>query len=354
MLGTNKTEDLDIDRLLFDVENPRLVEFGITDESTQDEIGDVLYYQMGASELVLSIASSGFWKYEPLIVLPRDDDYIVLEGNRRLAAIKVLTRELADIPLPRGVEPPKGDALEKLATVPCLIADSRESVWQFVGFKHVNGPAKWGSYAKAKYISEIHNKFGVSIKDIAFQIGDTNKTAQKLYQGWMVIQQAIKENVFDLGDLPAPRLFFSHLYTGLQRNGIREFLQLEDAEVESKTPVREDRVDELEQLLLWMYGSKSKEVKPIIQSQNPDLKHLDEVLQSREALAALRSNETLIYSHEIAQGSNQVFEENLMAAKRALQKAKSFSSEAYHGDVDLFYVSRDIRNIATDLYEEMK
>lgn len=32
-------------------------------------------------------------------------------------------------------------------------------------FKHVNGPAKWSSYAKAKYIAEIHQKYNIELAE---------------------------------------------------------------------------------------------------------------------------------------------------------------------------------------------
>src|SRR5207237_5505453 len=97
---------------------------------------------------------------------------------------------------------------EKLKTIPVIFVDSRKQAWKFIGFKHINGPAKWGSYAKAQYISQIRNEFNISLQEIALQIGDTNKTVQKLYQGLQVIEQAESIDRFNRSDIQASRLYF--------------------------------------------------------------------------------------------------------------------------------------------------
>ena len=76
------------DDLHFDLKNPRLVEFqGLKSE---DEILNVLWKNMDIGELVMSILASGFFESEALYVVKEDDKYIVIEGNRRLAAIKAI------------------------------------------------------------------------------------------------------------------------------------------------------------------------------------------------------------------------------------------------------------------------
>ena len=42
-----------------------------------------------------------------------------------------------------------------LNRIPVIFVNERKDAWKYIGFKHINGPAKWGSYAKAQYISQI-------------------------------------------------------------------------------------------------------------------------------------------------------------------------------------------------------
>ncbi len=356
----SSTKPIKISHLELDRKNPRLREFGINEHSTQTDILEILWDEMDVLELMHSIVSNGFWDYEPLVVLetPDPEKYIVLEGNRRLAAILLIHNQgkiARNIPkhITSKIAADQ-DLLKKTLKLPAFSVKERDEAWRFIGFKHVNGPVKWGGFAKAKYIAEIHNIYDVELDDIAYQIGDTNKTVQRLYQGLMVLEQAKRVKVYNYDDdIQANRIYFSHLYIGLQREGIRSYLNIKDAEEEAEDPVSKNKHKELGQLLEWLYGSKKNDTQPIIRSQNPDLKHLDEVLQSREAIAALTHGEPLSYAYELSRASDALFEENLLDAKRALQKTRAYLTTGYSGEENLLRVAGSVANLADDLYDEM-
>ena len=351
---------INISQLILDRKNPRLSEFGINKRSTRKEILEILWDEMAVNELMYSIISNGFWDYEPLTVLETSDPgkYIVLEGNRRLAAVLLIhDQDLIDRHIPKHITDQIAadqELLEKILEIPTIRVKERKEAWRFIGFKHVNGPAKWGSFAKAKYIANIHNAYGIPLDDIAFQIGDTNKTVQKLYQGLMVLEQADRNKVYSFDDIQARRIYFSHLYTGLQREGIRSYLNIKGAEEESKSPIPENRNKELGRLLEWLYGSKKNDTQPVIRSQNPDLKYLDEVLQSREATVALIQGKSLSYAYELSRPSDALFEENLLTAKSSLQRARAYLTTGYIGGRNLLRVAGSVADLAYDLYEEME
>lgn len=350
-------QKIEIDKLILDKENPRLAEFGISAKSSDNEILEILWEEMAIDELMYSIVSNTFWDYEPLIVLKSDKKFIVVEGNRRLAAVKLIQGEYEGdkINIPEHIQEKIDDKLlTQTITLPCIVISSREEAWRFIGFKHVNGPAKWGSFAKAKYIAEVHNNFHVDIETIAYQIGDTNKTAIKLYQGLMVLEQAKRAKVYDYEvDKQNKRLFFSHLYTGLQREGIRDFLKISDAAEMQGAPVPKAKLEDLGQLLEWLFGSRKNDTQPLIRSQNPDLKYLDQVLQERQAIAALKAGESLEYAFELSRPSGSLFEESLLSAKRNIQKARAHLTTGYNGEEDLLKVAGSTAELADDLYNEM-
>src|SRR4051794_17710247 len=69
-----------------DTENPRLG--GVTNVS-QPRLQEILLGEPHfAKDLVESFVENGFIEYEPLIVRKEGDRYVVIEGNRRLAAVK--------------------------------------------------------------------------------------------------------------------------------------------------------------------------------------------------------------------------------------------------------------------------
>lgn len=349
---TSQIENIKVADLEFDRENPRLAEFDISPDTSEETIIETLWLSMDVRELVLSMAASGFFAHEPLIVAVEKGVNIVIEGNRRLCALKLLNNP--EVASDKGWELPEisKKQREALESVPVLF-QSREDSWKYTGFKHVNGPAKWSSFAKAKYIAEVHRTYNVQLADIASQLGDGHGTVQRLYRGLMVIEQAEREKVYDTSNRTTPRIFFSHLYTCLDRKGFSEFLELKPKEEETDSPVPGNKLKELGEVCVWLFGDKAEKKKPVVVSQNPDLKRLDAVLQDREATAALRAGDSLDDAFEIGRPSDQVLEEALLAAKRNLMKAKSYLSTGYDKSEALLKVAGSIYTLADSIYEEM-
>ncbi|MEJ7694693.1 hypothetical protein [Daejeonella sp.] len=346
-------QDIAIDLLEFDKQNPRLVEFGFSEKIKEEELVEVLYRVMAVEEIILSMHHSGYFKNDPLIAIPDGKKFTVIEGNRRLAAIKVIVEyPKYEKFYPKALPVPTNEVKDRLKTIPVVIEKSRKDAWQFIGFKHVNGASKWNSFAKAEYIAQVHNDFGVSLQDVGLQIGDTNKTVQRLYQSLMVIEQAEKSQVFDKTDINAPRLYFSHLYTGLQYDGIRDFIGLKDIEAETKEPVT--KITELGEVLTWLFGSKKKEIKSVIVSQNPDLRNFDAVIKSPEARSALRATNDLHVAFEISQPDDLKFTESLNEGKRALYKSLQYWVTGYDGDITDLKTAGSIANMADELYNLME
>ena len=351
-MDTEKITPMKVSDLAFDLKNPRLPEFGLTDKSTETEVIKVLWEAMDVKELVMSIAASGFFRHEPLIVAQETRKNVVIEGNRRLAAVKVLLEPALvkdlNAEVPRITNSAK-KALQALPTLP----GTRESAWRYLGFKHVNGPAKWSSYAKARYIADVHRNFGITLEDIARQIGDTHKTVQRLFRGLMVIEQAERLKVFQRDDRWRNHFSFSHLYTGLDYDGISTFIGLRPETDEEQEPVPNEKKEELRELCLWLYGSKREQTPPKIETQNPHLRYLDAVVSNEEALAALRGGSKLTDAFEATRASSIVFSEALVAAKQHLQKARGMLSTGYDGSAELLRIAGTVATLADDLYEEM-
>ncbi len=338
--------------LHFDCQNPRLAEYGIEPTTKESEILKILWDAMDVREIVQSIGASGFFPHEAIIVSEEDGKMVVIEGNRRLAAVKVLLSPALAKENGWEVPTPTKEVLETLQELPAILASRSES-WRYLGFKHVNGPAKWSSFAKATYIAQVHRDFGVSLVNIADQIGDRHNTVQRLYRGLMVLEQAKKAKVYDSEDRFRQRLAFSHLYTGLDYEGISSFLEIAPKESETPTPVPKTKVKELGELLVWLYGSKKDKKPPVVESQNPDLRRLNAVVSSREAIAALRDGVELSKAFEISLPPSTVFEQALLAAKRELTTARATLTAGYDQSEALLRIAGTIANIADDIYSEM-
>jgi hypothetical protein len=348
-------ERVGYEKLLLDGKNPRLAEYALGDKPTQTELLEILWQKMAVDELAMSIAARGYFTHEPLFVVEEAGRWVVLEGNRRLAAVKLLMdpdarKRLKITDLPRI----SAARAKEIATLP-VVRTTRKDLWQYLGFKHVNGPAKWGSYAKAQYIAEVRETFGVPLDEIATQIGDRNRTVQRLYRAMMVIRQAESAGVYKREDRFFGGFSFSHLYVGLDYEGFKRFLQLKDESTESANPVPKTRLKELGELCRWLYGNKKEGVRPLIESQNPDLKLLDEVLQKDSAIDTLRNNLPLNIAHDVSMGDDRLFRQALQDAKRNLQSASGTLTTGFKPEnKDLLQTAEEIQEIATDLVEQME
>lgn len=341
-------------KLVFDKENPRLVEFNSSSYS-ENQIVNLLWTTMAVEELVMSIVAQGFFEHEPLYVIKSSGEkYIVIEGNRRLAAIKSILNPT----LVKGGKMDKylsalteGTKSQLENRIPVIILQKREDAWRLLGFKHVNGPAKWGSFAKAKYISVVHNMYNIDLVKIAEQIGDTNKTVLKLYQGLMVLEQAQSQAEFSIDDILSPRIFFSHLYTAIGYEKFRSYIGISD-DFEEPNPVPPDRIKNLQEIMDWLYGSKKRGVSQKVQSQNPHLRMLIEILDNDMSVAALRSGNSLELAYDLSINDTDALKDAFVKAKVALEKAAAKLGN-YDGDEGLLKQAGKIANLADSIYDRM-
>lgn len=356
-MDTDEIVQMKLIELAFDPANPRLAEHELTD-STDAELIRVLWNAMDVNELVLSIAASGFFQHEPLIVAREGERNVVIEGNRRLAAVKILRdpklAKSLNVSIPI-LAPAEAAALE---TIPA-VRSTRENAWRYIAFKHVNGPQKWDSYAKSRYVAKVHHEFKVDLSDVAKQIGDTHDTARRLYRSLMVIEQAERMELFNRDDRSKKHFSFSHLYTGLGYAGIAKFINLSPDSEEKQDPVPPDKKKELKELLLWLYGSKKDGTPPVVKNQNPHLRQLNAVVTDEKAVSALRNGASLetaydIYRSSKTSSSKPDFAKTLGDARDLLLKARRIMPASYRGSEELLRTAEQAATVADDLAAEMK
>ena len=340
------------DNLFLDARNPRLAEYG-TATSDQSEVLKTLWREMAVDEIALSIAANGYFPYEPIFAERVSERLIVIEGNRRLAAVKAL-RDPSVLEAVGGMDLPKlsASARKSLDLLPVIVC-KRDEMWQYLGFKHVNGPQNWESFAKAQYIAWVHNELNQPLETISKTIGDRHATVLRLYNGVQTLSQAEKAKVFNREDRNKKHFSFSHLYTGLAYAGIQKFLSISEGDFEKKEPVPKGRIKELGELCVWMFGSKSENRAPLVVSQNPDLRNLDEAIQQSRGLAAIRSGLPLRVALDISRGDDRRFREALVTAKENLQVARGVLLTGYSGEKDLLEIAKEASLLAGNIVEEM-
>lgn len=342
--------------LFLDPANPRLLDSHFT-ITQQDEILKRLWKEFNVEEIVDSIvASNEFWKHEPLIACRENKRLVVVEGNRRLAAVQLLLSRARQTKVgATGVPEISKELVASLEFLP-VVVKPREDVWEFVGFKHVNGPQEWDSIAKAEYIARVHEKYDIPLADIAKTIGDRNDTVVRLYHGLKVLEQAEKAGVFDPEDrfYQRKRFAYSHLWTGLGYDGIRRYLGLTDASRTKRQPVAKSKITALGKLCRWMYGSSDAGEEPHVKSQNPNLRQLDEALRTSRGVAALESGLSLEDSVNASRGDTRLLLDALVEAEQNLRAAKGYFSTGFNGQEEIRETIENIYTLGQSLFDELE
>ena len=188
--GEHVIQQIPFENLLLDDENPRLPER--LRRQSQSEILRYLHEQGVLEELAQSYLDNGFFQNEPLIVVKREaeEKFVVVEGNRRLAALKILHGSPEADELHFVAIDPSEAQLGQLRTVPCFRVQSREHVHAYVGFRHIGGIKTWPAEAKARYVrAEVLRLAGEDVADPFRELGRrVGSNAQGMRNSYIAIR----------------------------------------------------------------------------------------------------------------------------------------------------------------------
>ena len=343
-MSTHDIEDVEVANLKLDLENPRFA--GSVTVDTEPEMIKFLYDEADLEELLLSFLNSGYLEFEPIVV--RQTDQKVLEGNRRVAALKLIADPTMRTQL--GIELPAIDSPKAMPTKirAILVADSKEAR-SYIGFKHINGPKTWDALSKAKYAADWH-KEGVPLQEIARGLGDTFNTVNRLVHGYKILEQAISKG-FDPAKRTGRRLAFSHLYTAITRSSIREWLEIDDTAEAGLVPKNAE--GKLAQLMSWLYG-QSPEEPAVIKSQNPDLNKLADVIGHEAAREVLIASRDLDSAWEETEAQSKRLEKSLIQAVRHTEAAAALQGSFEVGQQTAFDYGQRLARGAQALFRHFR
>ncbi|GHV84108.1 hypothetical protein AGMMS50212_14480 [Spirochaetia bacterium] len=300
-LKYNQIESCPIEFLTLDYNNPRY-DIGLTQKTdTELDAIQTLCDISDVQELIVSIADNGYLQIEPMVVYKDSSSefYTVLEGNRRLTAIKLLRDKSIAQAIGKSIPELDTAKMKTMDSISVFRVKSPIEARAYIGFKHINGPQRWDAYAKAKFAASWYKEFrasGKTIEDVARQLGDNNDTVRSYVGSIFVLEQAEKAEVYNIKDRANKGKFaFSHLYTALDRPEYRDFLGLKQGwnKEPNDNPISKKYLTKLQEVFVYIYGSKSDDKPALVKSQNPDLKKLGAVLSNELSLAKVRNGADL-------------------------------------------------------------
>lgn len=196
-----RRQDVAVNELLLDPKNPRLPEE--LQGADQAIILRYLYDEAVLDELIQSFSDNGYFEHEPLIAYQDRNvgGWIVLEGNRRLAALKILLGEpdaLDEGLHPQLEAPAPARRLRELRVVPVYEVADRDEVHRYLGYRHIGGIKTWSAEAKARYLlietdraqeQQVKNPF----LEVARRVGSNSRGVRTSYTAIAVLRHARDE-----------------------------------------------------------------------------------------------------------------------------------------------------------------
>ena len=340
----NKIETVPLSKLILDPENPRLPESLPRDQTS---MLNYIAETTSIEELMSAIAENDYFAGEPLIVVPSNDankTFIVVEGNRRLCAVKLLADPTLIARRSTRMLELAESAKRKPSLLPTIQLAKRSDVLPYLGFRHITGVKQWEPLAKARYIEQLLTLTDNNLEqrerygEVARVIGSRRDHIKRNLDALAVYKVIKKEDFFEIEDLNDESLKFSVLSTALADERIAAFVGVVkkdfNDEYQPTYPIQDLTILDkarIKDLTRWLYEKDTKGKTRLGESRN--LRFLAAVVASTKALGAFRGGSPLKIAYQLTADVGQDFYELLLQSEGLLAEASSMvATIAYEED----------------------
>ncbi len=202
-------------------------------------------------KLQANMEVNGYLPIDRVVVRKLSENaYVVLEGNRRVCAAKLIGQYTA------SGEPVSTDVIESLQRIPALIYTgddtSMGAAWIFQGLRHITGLIDWSAYHKAKLLVEQMDSETLSLTEVGRRFGLSPYGAGQWVRGYHAFRAAKDET--DYGSVIDERLYpYLQEVFGRSSIPVREWLAWND---ENYTFGNKANLNEF---IGWFYPNKSSD-----------------------------------------------------------------------------------------------
>lgn len=319
---------LPINVLRLDPLNPRLPEE--IQGRSQEELAKFIVRTYQPLSVATSIAEHGYFESEPLIAVPeKDGTFTVVEGNRRLTAIKGLAEpELrAQFTSKQAWEAAAAQA-DLPADFPVLVVEDRASVAPIIGYRHISGIEPWEPFAKARFIASLVDNSNLSFTEVAGLVGETKGDVAADYRNYAILRQAREDLGLETWQVEEKFGVFDNAMGYVQ---LRAHIGAPDpgAVDPASKPIPSDRTHELSELLVWIFGDADEQGRVIQDSR--ELRLLSTVVASPVGLEALRNEGDLATAIEAVDDAVGGARKKLISRLTAFRNGMRLAVESLEG-----------------------
>jgi len=251
-------EDIALENIFLDPNNPRFVSMTwdnvpderITEVAIQKIVIEKLNQEFSVDRLVMNMEINGYLPIDRVVLRKIDDiNYVVLEGNRRICAAKLLKQRQTDNPT--SIAPEIIDSIEK---IPCLVytGTNSEASWIFQGLRHIMGIHEWSAFNKARLIVTLMEEEELSLTEVGKRFGLTPFGAGQWVRGYFAFKQA-KENSDYTKEVDERAYPYLQELFSRSNSPIREWMKWNES-----TKAFENELN-FNELLSWLYPRNTEE-----------------------------------------------------------------------------------------------
>lgn len=224
--------------LFLDPNNPRYADIMSMNQPVREErvhedsvqkkaMERILTDRFDVSQLKESIQTIGFLPVDRLVVvgLPQQGKYMVIEGNRRLAALKSLMDDFES-----GSVDLSDEIAASIREVPILSIDGDDKTARdhfarvLQGVRHVSSVKSWGPYQQAQIIVMMLDD-GKQLSEVKEALGLSSMRVNSLRRSYYGLKQMQQDPEF--GGYAKPDMF-SHFEEAYKQQRLRAWLEWDD------------------------------------------------------------------------------------------------------------------------------
>ena len=353
----NEFKIFNISQLNLDKDNPRLPD---TVTRNEKEIIKYLASKTGIEDLMISIGVNGFFPGEAIVVTPgKNDKYIVLEGNRRLAALRLLQDPgLADNI--RSVRKAAEEAIHRPQEIPAHIVTSRDDALQYLGFRHISGVQRWDPMAKARYLKLLFKQtssepeIGKRYVKVAREIGSRSNAIRRNLDALAVYEVVDLNGFFNIKDLDEENFQFGVFYTAIGNSEIGSFIGVRENNEPTNPIVNPGslKIECIKELTEWMF--KKDEQGDTCLGESRNIRKLGAVVAHPEALNILRQGVSLDHAFSATVDNKKEFLGDINRAIEHLRLANSNVHSVEPDDLDAVNIVHEAMKVLSIAIEHLK
>ena len=245
MFQNKNIKHIPLGELQLDLKSPRLPIHSFN----KNDIIEWMLQESSIITLMLSIGENGFCIGESLLVIEENNQYIVVEGNRRLTALKILDNPKLATLHKRQIKQVLDETTYRPKDIPCILFEKREEIFQYLGYKHITGIKTWDMLAKAQYFNNLipyleSKTFLKQIRELAKMVGTKSN---------YIKMSLISYKLYEMVNLDKSTFYFKYIADALKYETVIQFLNIN---LDSENPL--ENLDEKNlEIITQMFFDKS-------------------------------------------------------------------------------------------------